>query len=112
MKKMKEIKAYVRRFLAEEVIKAPREAGAPRLTAIDVEGLADEVVGDQREISSELGSTYTVTVKLELICEDEDVDRFVQEIRKTACTGRKGDGIIAVSDLDGVWGIRTGEQAC
>jgi nitrogen regulatory protein PII len=85
---MKELKAYVRRFLAEEVN------------------------GDQREISPEPGSTYTVMVKLELICEDKDVDRFVQEIRKTACTGRKGDGIIAASDLHGVWGIRTEEQAC
>jgi len=109
---MKEIKAYVRRFLAEDVTKALRNGGAPRLTAIDVEGLADEVAGEDRQISSELASTYSAMVKLELICEDEDVHRFVEEIRKAAFTGRRGDGIIAVSSLDGVWGIRTGEQTC
>ncbi|TET43854.1 P-II family nitrogen regulator [candidate division TA06 bacterium] len=109
---MKEIKAYVRRFIVEDVIRALRKAGAHRLAAIDVEGLADELVGEEKEISSELGSTYTPMVKLELICDKKDVERFVNEIRKVACTGRKGDGIIAVSSLDDVRGIRTGKRTC
>jgi nitrogen regulatory protein P-II 1 len=109
---MKEIKAYVRRFLAEDVVRGLRKMGGPRLTAIDVEGLGDEVGGPDGEISSELASTYTAMVKLELICEDEGVDRFVDEIRRVGCTGRKGDGLVAVSNLESVWGIRTGEQAC
>ena len=109
---MKEIKAYVRRFIVEDVIRALRKAGAHRLAAIDVEGLADELVGEEKEISSELGSTYTPMVKLELICDKKDVIRFVNEIRKVACTGRKGDGIIAVSSLDDVRGIRTGKRTC
>jgi len=109
---MKEIKAYVRRFIVEDVIRALRKAGAHRLAAIDVEGLADELVGEEKEISSELGSTYTPMVKLELICDKKDVERFVNEIRKVACTGRKGDGIIAVSSLADVRGIRTGKRTC
>lgn len=109
---MKEIKAYVRRFIVEDVIRALRKAGAHRLAAIDVEGLADELVGEEKEISSELGSTYSPMVKLEIICDKKDVDRLVKEIRKVANTGRKGDGIIAVSSLDDVRGIRTGERAC
>ena len=109
---MKEIKAYVRRFIVEDVIRALRKAGAHRLAAIDVEGLADELVGEEKELSSELGSTYTPMVKLELICDKKDVERFVNEIKKAACTGRKGDGIIAVSNLDDVRGIRTGERTC
>ena len=109
---MKEIKAYVRRFIVEDVIRALRKAGAHRLAAIDVEGLADELVGQEQEISSELGSTYTPMVKLELICDKKDVERFVNEIRKVAGTGRKGDGIIAVSSLDDVRGIRTGKRTC
>lgn len=110
---MKEIKAYVRRFIVEDVIRALRKAGAHRLAAIDVEGLADELVGEEKEISSELGSTYTPMVKLELICDKKDVERFVNEIKKVACTGgRKGDGIIAVSSLDDARGIRTGECTC
>lgn len=109
---MKEIKAYVRRFIVEDVIRALRKAGAPRLTAIDVEGLGDEVVGEEQEVSTELGSTYTPMVKLEIICDKKDVERFVDEIRKVACTGRKGDGIVAISSLDDVRGIRTGERAC
>ena len=109
---MREIKAYVRRFLAQDVIRALVKEGAPRLTAIDVEGLGDELLGQEEEISSELGSTYSPMVKLELICEDADSMRFVDVIRKNAATGRKGDGIIAVSVVQDVWGIRTGERTC
>ena len=110
---MKEIKAYVRRAVVQDVVRALRRAGAPRLTAIDVEGLTDEVTGKQEEeISSELGATYTPMVKLEMICEAGDVGKFVDEIREVARTGRKGDGIVAVSTVDDVRGIRTGERAC
>jgi nitrogen regulatory protein P-II 1 len=109
---MREIKAYVRKFLAQDVVRALRTAGAPRLTAIDVEGLGDELLGQNEEISLELGSTYSPMVKLELLCEDGDSTRFVDVIKKSALTGRKGDGIIAVSDVLDVWGVRTGERAC
>ena len=80
---MKETNAYVRRFLVEDVIRDLREAGAPRLTAINVEGLAEEVA-----------------------------DRFTGAIRRVACTGRRCDGPVAVSNQEGVWGMRTGERIC
>jgi nitrogen regulatory protein PII len=106
---MKEIKAYVRRLVVSEVVRALREAGAPRLTAIDVEGLTAELADDRGQISAEMASSYTPMVKLEIICDDQAVGRFVSIIRDVAHTGRKGDGIIAVSSLDEVRGIRTGE---
>ena len=41
---------------------------------------------------------------------DEDEGRLVEVISKKACTGRKGDGIIFVSDVNITVKIRTGER--
>ena len=107
---MKLIKAYVRTFMADRVISALKELEAPRISTIDVKALGDEIPADQLEVSSELGSTYTNVVKIELICPDECVQEIKEAILKNARTGHKGDGIIAVSPVEEAINIRTGER--
>lgn len=107
---MKLIKAYVRTFIADEVIHALKEIGAPRLTAINVRALGDEIAPEQLNLSAQLGSTYTTMVKLELVCNDKCVGKAIKVIQKKARTGRKGDGIIVVSPIEDVIKIRTGEK--
>lgn len=106
---MKLIRAYIRTFMADEVINALKDAKAPRISAMDVKTLGDEVDPDQLKISIELGSTYTTMVKLELICSDDFVDRVKQIILKHARTGHRGDGLIAVSPVEEAVSIRTGK---
>jgi nitrogen regulatory protein PII len=43
---MKLIKAYIRTFMVDDVICALKQIGAPRLTAIDVRALGDEVASE------------------------------------------------------------------
>ncbi len=107
---MKLIKAYVRTFMVHKVIEALRDMGAPRLTAIDVRALGDEVAPEKIELSGEYGSTYTTMVKLELVCTEECADKATKAILKTAKTGYKGDGIIVVTPIEEVIKIRTGER--
>ncbi|MFP4081491.1 MAG: P-II family nitrogen regulator [Candidatus Aminicenantes bacterium] len=107
---MKLVKAYVRTLVVDEVISALRELKAPRLSAIDVKSLGDEINPDQLEISAELGSTYTTMVKIELICTEECVERVKETILKHARTGYKGDGLIAVSPVEEAISIRTGKN--
>lgn len=107
---MKLVKAYIRTFLAENVINALKELNAPRLTTIDVKALGDEVDPSDLKISAELGSSYTTMVKLELICSDDCIERVKETILKHAQTGYKGDGLIAVSPVDEAISIRTGEK--
>lgn len=107
---MKLIKAYIRTFLADDVIDALKKLKAPRFTAIDVKALGDEVDPDDLKISSELSSTYTTMVKIELICTDACVERVKETILKHAKTGHKGDGLIAVSPVEDAISIRTGEN--
>lgn len=107
---MKLIKAYVRTFMVDDVIHALKEMGAPRLTAIDVRALGDEIAPEQLNISTELSSTYTTMTKLELVCTEECVRKASEIIQKKARTGKKGDGIIIISPVEEVIKIRTGEK--
>jgi len=107
---MKLIKAYIRTFMVHEVLEALRDIGTPRFTAIDVRGLGDEIDPADLKLSTELGSTYTTMVKLELVCQDNRIDKAVDTILKHAKTGHKGDGLVAISPLEKVIKIRTGEK--
>jgi len=107
---MKLVKAYVRTFMADEVINALKELKAPRISAIDVKALGDEINPGQLEISAELGSTYTTMVKIELICTDACVERVKEILLKHARTGYKGDGLIAISPVEEAISIRTGKD--
>lgn len=107
---MKLLKAYIRTFMADNVIDALKRLKAPRLTAIDVKALGDEVDPDDLKISTELSSTYTTMVKIELICTDACVERVKDTILKHARTGHKGDGLIAVSPVEEAISIRSGKD--
>lgn len=107
---MKLVKAYVRTFMVDDVIHALKEMGAPRLTAIDVRALGDEIAPEKLDISTELGSTYTSMVKLELVCSDECIKKAIEIIQKKARTGQKGDGIIVITPIEDIIKIRTGER--
>lgn len=107
---MKLIKAYVRTIMVDKVIHALEKVGAPRMTAIDVRAIGDEVYDADCCVSVEYGTTYSEMVKLEIISPDKDVKKFVKIIEKTAKTGKMGDGIISVSPVEEVIRIRTGER--
>lgn len=107
---MKLIKAYVRTFMVDKVVDALKELKAPRISAIDVKALGDEINPDHLEISAELGSTYTTMVKIELICTDECAERVKGTILKHARTGYKGDGLITISPVEEAISIRTGKN--
>ena len=48
-------------------------------------------------------------IKLEIVIDDNLVERAVEAIQKSAHTGRIGDGKIFVTNLEQVIRIRTGE---
>jgi nitrogen regulatory protein P-II 1 len=46
--------------------------------------------------------------KIEVVCNDIDVERIVEIISSKGRTGNPGDGIIYVSDVDKVYKVNTG----
>ncbi len=106
---MKLVKAYIRTYMSDKVIHALEEIGSPRLTAIDIRALGDEINPKHLEISSKHAGTYTTMVKLEIVCGEGDVEKTVETILGNARTGYKGDGIVIISPVEKVIKIRTGE---
>jgi len=104
---MKEIKAYIRTAHLEQTVAALKGQGAPGITVVTVHPVGYGF--DSRFTLSEVEVTrryYDVT-KIELVCDDEDVERFVETILEQAHTGSSGDGLLFISAVDEVVKIRT-----
>ncbi len=108
--KMKEIVAIIRPDKLEDVKKALEEIGCNGVTVVEVKGR-----GRQLGITeSYRGSDYRIDLlpktRLEIIVNDEDVEKITDAIVKTAQTGDIGDGKIFISPVEDVIRIRTGES--
>jgi nitrogen regulatory protein PII len=49
-------------------------------------------------------------LKLEIVVEDENVNKVIEAVREAAATGKIGDGKIFVLSVDETVRIRTGEK--
>lgn len=107
---MKEIKAIVRTDRVQAVVKALDGAGAARILICHVHSLGAGVDPEDYRVSFEEGSAYTEKSKVEVICEDVDVDVIMDALSAAARTGQPGDGIIVVSNVERVFRVRTGEE--
>ena len=104
---MKEIKAYIRPSMVEKVISALEIAGVPGMTIIDVSTLGKWIDPERSRLSIEYCERYCSSVKVELVCSDNELEKFVNIIVEKAHTGSKGDGKIFVSDISDTISIRT-----
>ncbi|MET0895229.1 MAG: P-II family nitrogen regulator [Acidimicrobiia bacterium] len=107
---MKLIVAIIKPFKVDDVKDAVKELGIEGLTVSDVQGF-----GRQRGHTEVYrGAEYTVDflpkVRVEILVNDEDVQRVVQQLLETARTDKIGDGKIWVVPIDDAWRIRTGES--
>ena len=96
---MKEIKAFIHRVRAADVIHALREAGFQHLSVVDVKGMLAALDAKEREYSLELGTEIITEIKLEVICEDERLDQALEIIRQQGRTGQPVAGWISVSEV-------------
>lgn len=106
---MKEIKAYIRTQKAEEVIETLARSGIHDVTLIDVMGCGHLMDPHNCKYSIKFVDRYSKLAKIELVCQDEEVESIVSIIRGAAYTGMPGDGKIFVTPIEYVVKIRTGE---
>ncbi|MDQ7066370.1 MAG: P-II family nitrogen regulator [candidate division KSB1 bacterium] len=107
---MKEIKAYIRCEKAEEVIHELEQAGVKDITLIDVMAIGENIDMQHARYSFECVEKYQKVAKLELLCGEDEVDRLVDILQRSAYTGMRGDGIICVSDVGRIVKIQTGQE--
>lgn len=107
---MKKMTAIVRKDCVHQVVHSLLGAGAARLLVSYVHALGAGVDPAHFHLSLEEGEAYTEKAKIEVFCTRDDVEGFVETVRQHACTGHRGDGIIAVEDVERVVSVRTGEE--
>ena len=105
---MKEIKAYVHRSRVADVIAALKAAPAwaaavkasrHNLAVYMVKGSLLPLDDEERHYSLDLGDEVVNEYKLELLCEDTEVEELVQAICRAAHTGLAHSGLVTVTTL-------------
>jgi nitrogen regulatory protein PII len=106
---MKLVTAIVKPFKLEEVKEALRGAGVQGMTVSEVRGFGRQRGHTEVYRGAEYQVDFVPKVKIEVLCDDMDVQGVVDAIMKSARTGKIGDGKIVVSSAEQVYRIRTGE---
>jgi nitrogen regulatory protein PII len=107
---VKLVVAIVKPFKLDEVKEALREAGVNGLTTTEVEGFGRQRGHTEVYRGAEYQVDFVPKVKVEVLCDDEQVTQVVDAIAKGARTGKIGDGKIWVVPAEQVVRIRTGEM--
>jgi nitrogen regulatory protein P-II 1 len=107
---MKKIEAIIKPFKLDEVKEALNEIGLKGLTVTEAKGFGRQKGHTELYRGAEYVVDFLPKVKIELVLEDNLVDRAIEAIQQAAHTGRIGDGKIFVSSVEEAIRIRTGEK--
>ncbi|ADO45955.1 nitrogen regulatory protein P-II [Hydrogenobacter thermophilus TK-6] len=107
---MKKVEAIIKPFKLDEVKDALVEIGIGGMTVTEVRGFGQQKGHTEIYRGTEYVIDFLPKVKIEVVVKDEDVEKVVEVIAKTAQTGRVGDGKIFVIPIEDVIRIRTGER--
>jgi nitrogen regulatory protein PII len=103
---MKLVIAYIREQYATPVLRELHKAGVGGLTAYAVRGMSGETSTFLHSKRPFQLNYLPESVKLEVVCTEESIDKIVRLVAQAARTGSPGDGIIAVQDVERVLKIR------
>jgi len=98
---MKLITAIIRTSALDTVVQSLEDAGIKGVTISEVKGTGEQI---------RLYRPYTIHSKIEIFIPDEKVEKVAGIILKHTSTGMAGDGILAVSQIDKMFKIRTKEK--
>jgi len=106
---MKKIEAVIKPFKLEDVKDALAEIGVTGMTVSEVKGYGRQKGHSELYRGAEYVVDFLPKIKMEMVVDDEMVDRVVDTVVEAARTGKIGDGKIFVSDINQIIRIRTGE---
>tara|TARA_R110002074_G_scaffold46347_1_gene119329 strand:+ start:904 stop:1233 length:330 start_codon:yes stop_codon:yes gene_type:complete len=107
---MKEIKAFIRPEKLNEVAKSLKKDQFCCFTVFEGEGVGDYSDEDTQFPSLKFPFLHNKIIKIEIVCNKEDVDKLIDTIRTHARTGKRGDGLIYVSSVESQVRVRDGER--
>jgi nitrogen regulatory protein PII len=106
---MKKIEAIIKPFKLDDVREALSEIGITGMTVTEVKGFGRQKGHTELYRGAEYVVDFLPKVKLEAVVKEDQVERAIEAISKSARTGKIGDGKIFVYPVEQVVRIRTGE---
>jgi nitrogen regulatory protein PII len=107
---MKLITAIIKPFTLDDVRHAVEAAGVPGLTFTEVQGYGRQKGHTEVYRGAEYAVDFVPKARVEIVVDDESVDRVVDSIVNAARTDKIGDGKVWVSPVESIVRIRTGER--
>jgi nitrogen regulatory protein P-II 1 len=107
---MKKIEAIIKPFKMDDVREALSEAGINGLTVTEVKGFGRQKGHTELYRGAEYKVDFLPKVRVEIVVNDDQVERCIEVIGSTARTGKIGDGKVFVRNVERVIRIRTGEE--
>lgn len=106
---VKLIIATIKPFKLEDVRQALTEAGVRGMMVTEIKGFGSQSGHTEIYRGAEYAVNFVPKIKLEIVVDAASADQVVETIKKTAHTGKIGDGKIFVLDVEQAVRVRTGE---
>jgi len=107
---MRKIEAIIRPFKLDEVKEALLEEGIRGMTITEVRGYGRQKGHKETYRGSEYQIEFVPKIKIEIVLDEDKVEKAVDAILKTAKTGQVGDGKIFIYKVEDIIRIRTEES--
>ncbi len=107
---MKKIEAIIKPFKLDDVKEALNEIGIQGMTIVEVKGYGRQKGHKEIYRGAEYEVDFIPKIKIEIVIQDEIVDKAVETIAASAKTGKIGDGKIFVLPVEQAVRVRTGEK--
>ena len=106
---MKLVTAILRPEILDKAREALCDVDIPGMTVTEFKGLGKQKGHKELYRGNEFSVEFVHKVKLEIAISNKNLDLLINTISDVACSGKKGDGKIFVTDIEKVVRIRTGE---
>jgi nitrogen regulatory protein PII len=106
---MKKIEAIIKPFKLDDVKEALNEIGIKGMTITEVKGYGRQKGHKEIYRGAEYVVDFIPKIKIEIIVAADQTNQVVETIRKSANTGKLGDGKIFITPIEGAIRVRTGE---
>lgn len=102
---MKQIKAYIHRHRASDLLHRLGAAGFDRISVFDVKGVLTALNRREQQYSVEFGEAIVNELQVEMFCADKDVDLAVELFRLHGHTGQTDAGWVYVLPVEAAYRI-------
>ena len=107
---MKKIEAIIKPFRLDEVKVALDEIGVSGMTVSDIKGCGRQKGFTEFYRGAEYHIPFIPKIKLEIVVNDDLLDKVLETLQEKAKTGNIGDGKIFILPVEETIRIRTGEK--